>query len=315
MPIDKIEEIKPFALAGADEFFCGVFYKNKRISSRPPKEKYNLKNLKELSEAVKLAHSYKKEIWLALNSRNFFLCYIENPKMLDEIFSQGIDGIIISDLALLAELSKRKDLKVKIALSTILPTFNSDAVNFLKQFKVDRIILDRLMTLEEINNIVKRFEDLDFEVFGFGSVCFYVNAFCSFRRIGLHHYDYKKSGNPEFPCSYHFDINMDNYFSSNKLAKKERDKIINFVRKRSYQRSIINCPLCALEFFYNSRNRFILKTLGRGRPLKTKLKLLESSKKALRFLENNNLYYTDFCQKEFNRIFEEKCKQRHCMYS
>jgi collagenase-like PrtC family protease len=56
--------------------------------------------------------------------------------------------------------------KGKINISTIMALYNKEAVRFfLENYKVNKIILSREITLREIENLVKEFPNTQFEVF------------------------------------------------------------------------------------------------------------------------------------------------------
>ncbi|MDR3151026.1 MAG: U32 family peptidase [Candidatus Peribacteria bacterium] len=64
------------------------------------------------------------------------------------------------------EYLKKIDYKGKINISTIFALYNKEAIRFfLENYKVNKIILSREVTLKEIEGIVNQFLGTKFEVF------------------------------------------------------------------------------------------------------------------------------------------------------
>jgi collagenase-like PrtC family protease len=74
------------------------------------------------------------------------------------------------------EYLKSIDYKGKINISTIMALYNKEAIKFfLENYKINKIILSRELTLKEIEELVNEFRDTKFEVFGEGDFCRYNN--------------------------------------------------------------------------------------------------------------------------------------------
>jgi hypothetical protein len=57
--------------------------------------------------------------------------------------------------------------------------YNNEAIRFLlENYKINKIILSREITLKEIEEILTEFPDVTFEVFGEGDFCRYNNGLC-----------------------------------------------------------------------------------------------------------------------------------------
>jgi len=55
----------------------------------------------------------------------------------------------------------------KINISTIMAVYNKEAIRFMiDNYKINKIILSREVTVKEIEEIVKEFPEMQFEVFG-----------------------------------------------------------------------------------------------------------------------------------------------------
>jgi putative protease len=68
--------------------------------------------------------------------------------------------------------------EIPIYASTYLASLNYEAVDFLKKLEVERVILERQVSIKEINEIAKRSEDVEIEVFIHGSGCSHINFSC-----------------------------------------------------------------------------------------------------------------------------------------
>ena len=67
----------------------------------------------------------------------------------------------------------------KINISTIMAVYNKEAIRFMiDNYKINKIILSREVTIKEIEEIVKEFPEMQFEVFGEGDFCRYNNGLC-----------------------------------------------------------------------------------------------------------------------------------------
>jgi U32 family peptidase len=125
------------------------------------------------------AHKYNLEIFVNLNAWYYTdetMPFIE--KMVEEISSIGADGIICGNIGIL-EYLKEKKYTGKINISTILALYNTEAIEFfLENYKVNKIILSRELTLKEIESLLLAFPKVKFEVFGEGDFCRYNNGLC-----------------------------------------------------------------------------------------------------------------------------------------
>jgi len=132
-----------------------------------------------LKEIVNEVHSYNLEIFVNMNAwyytdETFPLI----KRMVDEIIEVWVDWIICWNITIL-EYLKSIDYKWKINISTILALYNTESIRFfLENYKVNKIILSRELTLKEIEKLVTTFVDTKFEVFWEWDFCRYNNWLC-----------------------------------------------------------------------------------------------------------------------------------------
>lgn len=131
----------------------------------------------EIEEAVALAHSLNKKIYVTVNifARNYDID--EAEKYLRFLESVKVDGAIISDPGLVY-LARSVAPDLAINLSTQANTLNYKAVEFWKNIGVKRIILARELSLKEIKEIREKVSDIELETFIHGAMCISYSGRC-----------------------------------------------------------------------------------------------------------------------------------------
>lgn len=131
-----------------------------------------------LCEAVELAHSRKKKVYLTVNTlpRNAELAIL--PEFISEAVNAKIDAMIVADLGVM-ELIKKFAPEMAIHMSTQTGIVNYATANALYHAGAKRIVLARELSLEEIAEIRKNTpEDLEIEVFVHGAMCVSFSGRC-----------------------------------------------------------------------------------------------------------------------------------------
>ncbi|MBS9775079.1 U32 family peptidase [Candidatus Gracilibacteria bacterium] len=183
---DVSEYIQKLVEAGATEFFTGYnppyWYEKYGFEVSPNgrfAEHEQITDFETLKQIVEEVHKHGFELFINLNAwyytdETFPLI----QQMLEEFQTLDIDGIICGNVSIL-EYLKQIGYKGKINISTIMALYNSQAVAFfLENYDINKIILSREVTLKEIENLVNRFPETKFEVFGEGDFCRYNNGLC-----------------------------------------------------------------------------------------------------------------------------------------
>lgn len=171
---------------GATEFFTGYnpnYWSEKFGYEVSPNGRFSeheqITDLETLREIVKCVHKHWLEIFINLNAwyyTDVTFPYIQ--KMVSEFLEVGVDGIICGNITIL-EYLKEINYAGKINISTILALYNSESIRFfLENYKINKVILSREVTLKEIEKIVTSFPATKFEVFGEGDFCRYNNGLC-----------------------------------------------------------------------------------------------------------------------------------------
>lgn len=132
----------------------------------------------ELKEAVRLAHSMGKRVYLTCNTlpRNNEIEYL--PDFLKYAAQIGIDAFIIADIGVMM-LAKKYAPDVEIHMSTQVGIVNYQTANALYDLGAKRIVTARELSLDEIKQIRdKTPDDLEIEVFVHGAMCMSFSGRC-----------------------------------------------------------------------------------------------------------------------------------------
>lgn len=130
----------------------------------------------ELKEAVYYAHLYGVKIYVTVNTiiyNNEVNDFIEYIKYLYLI---GVDALIMQDIGMIT-LVRKMFPNIEVHASTQCHNHNNEGIKLLKELGVTRIVLDREMSLEEIENINV---DIEKEVFIHGALCNSYSGCCLF---------------------------------------------------------------------------------------------------------------------------------------
>lgn len=142
-------------------------------------EHEQITDFETLKQVVQEVHKYGFEVFINLNAwyyTNETFPLIE--KMIAEFEEVWVDGIICWNIWVL-EYLKSINYSKKINISTIMAVYNSESIRFfLENYKINKIILSREVTLKEIETLVTNFPDTLFEVFGEWDFCRYNNWLC-----------------------------------------------------------------------------------------------------------------------------------------
>lgn len=157
-------------------------------------EHEQITDFETLKKCVEEVHKHHLEIFINLNAwyyTDVTFPYIK--QMVSEFLEIWVDWIICWNISILeylkeiwykwqGELSwkdKREQPGLKINISTIFALYNTESIRFfLENYKVNKIILSREVTLKEIEKLVTTFPETKFEVFWEWDFCRYNNWLC-----------------------------------------------------------------------------------------------------------------------------------------
>lgn len=130
----------------------------------------------ELKEAVDYAHLYGVKVYVTVNIIIYqdevdnFLSYV------DYLYNIGVDALIMQDIGMIS-LVRKKYPDFEINASTQMHNHNTEGITLLKELGIKKVVLDRELSLEEIENIKV---DIDKEVFIHGALCNSYSGCCLF---------------------------------------------------------------------------------------------------------------------------------------
>ncbi|MDW2454901.1 U32 family peptidase [Vibrio sp. 1249-1] len=171
-PGGDLDSIKAAIAAGADAIYCGL----DRFNARNRATNLTLDNL---NGVLTLAHQHSCKIFLTLN---VLILESEIPaivRLLSQLNTTKIDGVIVQDLGL-AYILKHHFPDLDVHASTQLNTHNEGQILFLNQLTASRVNLSRELNISEIKHLAQfgREYNVMMEVFVHGSYCIGFSGIC-----------------------------------------------------------------------------------------------------------------------------------------
>ena len=170
-PAGDFERFQAALDYGADAIYLG----GKTFGMRASPANFDFE---QLNEAVKLAHSKNKKVYLTCNTlpRNNEVPQFE--EFIKSVAKCDIDAVIVADLGLMS-LIKKYTPDMEIHMSTQTGIVNYQTANVLYNMGAKRVVLARELSLEEIAEIrAKSPADMEIEVFVHGAMCVSFSGRC-----------------------------------------------------------------------------------------------------------------------------------------
>jgi len=164
---------------GADSVYIGLNNFNMRTNAN----NFSISNLKEVSKVV---NEYSSKVYLCSNVLMKESYVNDFLKLLPEIASSDIDGVILADIGLIEEVTS---LGLEAHISVQENISNSYTLKVLKKLGATRAILSRELTYGEIKELAIK-SPIETEIFIHGAMCMAVSGRC-FLSYGL----YNRSAN------------------------------------------------------------------------------------------------------------------------
>ena len=264
-PAGDLERLKVTLLYGADAVYIGG-------------EKYGLRanatnfTLDEIKEGCSFAHKLGKKVYLTLN----IVFHNEDMDGVEEYINQvvdcGVDAFIVSDPFIISFIKKNYP-GVEVHLSTQNSTCNYKAIEFFKNEGVDRVVLAREVSLEEMKEIIDRCK-IDIEVFIHGAMCTCFSGRCALSNYVTNR-DANRGGCSQV-CRFSFynsledndftmalkDNNLSKYISLLIEAGVKSLKVEGRMRSLYYLATVIGSYRKIIDSYYdNSLNEEMMKIL------------------------------------------------------
>lgn len=169
-PAGDLERLKVTLSYGADAVYIG----GQKYSLRANATNFSLE---EIKEGCAFAHTLGKKVYLTLNIvfHNEDMEGVED--YIKEVVAAGIDAFIVSDPFIISHI-KTNYPNVEVHLSTQNSTSNATAVEFFKEEGIDRVVLARELSKNEIKEIIDQTQ-VDIEVFIHGAMCTCFSGRCA----------------------------------------------------------------------------------------------------------------------------------------
>ncbi len=133
----------------------------------------------ELKEAIDYAHLYGVKVYVTVNTI-IYNNEVENLiEYVDYLYHIGADALIMQDLGIISLVRKRYP-DLEINASTQMHNHNNDAIELLKELSIKKIVLDRELSLKEIESLDNTIEK---EVFIHGALCNSYSGCCLFSSL------------------------------------------------------------------------------------------------------------------------------------
>ena len=178
VPVGSLETLEYAICGGADAVYLG----GKKFGARAYAKNFSDN---EIIKAREYCHLYGVKIYVTVNTMLLESTFKSATEYIDFLYNAHVDALIVSDLGLISYIHESYP-DLEIHASTQAHTFSQDEISFLKTLGVKRVVFDREMSLEEIENI----KDIEKEVFIHGALCACFSGQCLIS--ALHK---KRSGN------------------------------------------------------------------------------------------------------------------------
>lgn len=170
-PAGDLEKLKYAFIYGADACYLG----GKQFGMRANAGNFSLQ---EIEEAVLFAHNINKKVYVTVNiaARNNDMSGIKD--YVRELSDIGVDRIIAADTGVILTI-KETSPNMKISLSTQVSTTNYKALEFWQKNGVDRVILARELSFDEIKGVCEnKPKGMEVEIFIHGAMCISYSGRC-----------------------------------------------------------------------------------------------------------------------------------------
>ena len=197
-PAGDLEKLKVAILYGADAVFIG----GQRFSLRSRASNFTLEDIKE---ACTFAHEHNAKIHVTCN---IVMHNMDTDGILDYLKSLeacGVDAIIASSVYILTLVKKHT--KMEAHVSTQDSASNIECVKFYERLGVDRVVLARELSLDEIKEI-KDQTKTDIECFIHGGMCVSYSGRCMLSN-NMTNRDANRGGCAH-SCRWNYDLVHDN---------------------------------------------------------------------------------------------------------
>lgn len=199
-PAGNFEIFKEVIRSGADAVYLG----GKIFNMRMHRKDFNFSN-EELEEAINIAHSLNKKLYITVNNLLSFEDLGQAEEYLTYLEKIKPDALIVQDMSII-QLIKKLGLKLNIHSSVMMNVHNFETIKVLKELGITRVVVSREVDLKTIKQFSNK-TDMEFEYFVHGDMCVTNGAQCLYSGML-----FGKSSNRGLcmkPCRWSFKINKE----------------------------------------------------------------------------------------------------------
>ena len=166
-PAGNIESVYSAIHAGADAIYVGLKY----FSARAYAENFTKEEIKEITY---ICHLYNVKIYVTLNTLIKDSEVKQFLEIVDYLYEIGVDALLIQDFGMMSLVLNLYD-DFPVHASTQFNNTSIETIKLLKNMGVERVVLPREFSLEEIKSINV---DIEKEVFIHGALCVSYSGCC-----------------------------------------------------------------------------------------------------------------------------------------
>lgn len=206
-PAGNLEKLKTAIMYGADAVFVG----GKEFSLRSQASNFTIEDIRE---AVEFANEYGAHIHVTCN----IILHQDNLKGIEDYLKTlddiGVTAIIVADPYIM-KIAKDLNLNLEVHVSTQLSTLNLKAIQFYANMGMDRVVLGREVTYDDLKVIMEK-TPVDIEYFIHGAMCIHYSGRCMLSNY-LSRRDANRGGCSQ-SCRWYYDL-----YDQGELVNKEND--------------------------------------------------------------------------------------------
>ena len=169
-PAGDLNKLKTAIDYGADAVYLG----GESFGLRKASKNFSMD---EIREGVKYAHERGKKIHVTLNIIPHNKDIVGVEEYIKELYDAGVDALLVADPGMFMKVREAAP-DMKIHVSTQASITNSNAVKFWTSMGVERVVLARELSLEEIRTIIKENPNVQIETFMHGAMCMSYSGRC-----------------------------------------------------------------------------------------------------------------------------------------
>ena len=188
-PLPCVEACVALTAAGADEFYCGFvpyewLKKYLNVSAINRRELLAKSNITTYSAMQKLGSiSQYLGVPIAVTFNSHFYSYDQYNyimEIIERLQGFGFNTFIVSDIGLISYL-RRNGVDCNLHLSGEAVCLNNKAAEVYGDFGIQRFIIPRQTTVQEIDEFINKTKQLcsEFEAFFANTLCLYCGGFCN----------------------------------------------------------------------------------------------------------------------------------------